>query len=95
MYNKNVIYIPRLDARGHVGWRGGGCGGEWGLSAGVLSEPLLCWVDGHVVVVAAHGQVRLQGDKDITVLCGQRREKKDKYVAQVAYFHSSITLHYL
>lgn len=30
----------------------------------VLSEPLLCRVDGHVVVVAADRQVRLQADKE-------------------------------
>lgn len=32
------------------------------MDAGVLSEPLLCRVDGHVVVVAAYRQVRLQGE---------------------------------
>lgn len=32
------------------------------MDAGVLSESLLCRVDGHVVVVAAYRQVRLQGD---------------------------------
>lgn len=30
----------------------------------LLSEPLLCRVDGHVVVVAANRQVRLQVDRE-------------------------------
>lgn len=41
MYNKNIIYIPELEAQGQksyvVVWLGGG----GVMNAGVLSEPLL------------------------------------------------------
>ena len=66
MYNKNIIYIPELEAQGQkscvVVLLGRGV-----MNAGVLSEPLLRWIDGHVVVVAADCQVGLQGDKETTV----------------------------
>lgn len=45
MYNKNVIYIPALEAQGQKSYVVVlvGRGGEGGLmNAGVLSEPLLC-----------------------------------------------------
>lgn len=67
MYNKNIIYIPELEAQGQksyvVVWLGGG----GVMNAGVLSEPLLRWIDWHVVVVAAYRQVGLEGDKETTV----------------------------
>lgn len=47
MYNKNIIYIPKLVGSGSEVICGGFVGGEegclgWVMNAGVLSEPLLC-----------------------------------------------------
>lgn len=62
MYNKNVIYILEFEAQGQKSYvvvvllLGRGV-----MNAGVLSEPLLRWIDRHVVVVASYRQVGLEG----------------------------------
>lgn len=67
MYNKNIIYIPELEAQGQKSYVAVWLGGGGVMNAGVLSEPLLRWIDWHVVVVAAYRQVGLEGDKETTV----------------------------
>lgn len=41
MYNKNIIYIPELEAQGQKSYVAVWLGGGGVMNAGVLSEPLL------------------------------------------------------